>query len=68
LNICGAKKFGIWKFPEFRSSELSKQVETLNIKSVRHEDKYMKLIKLIKSRIKGLLKKVYFIITYNWIC
>jgi hypothetical protein len=26
-----AKKFGIWKFPEFRSSGLSEQVETLNI-------------------------------------
>jgi hypothetical protein len=24
-----AKKFGIWKFPEFRSLELSEQVETL---------------------------------------
>jgi hypothetical protein len=24
-----AKKFGIWKFPEFRNSELSEQVETL---------------------------------------
>jgi hypothetical protein len=26
-----AKMFGIWKFPEFRSSELSERVETLNI-------------------------------------